>query len=49
MYGKSHSRTGHEGQGERYMYIYTISLTWELDGFACSRPGTDRSTPKKGP
>ena len=47
IYGKSHNRTGHEGQGDEYMYIYTISLTWELDGFELSRPPTGCFAPKK--
>jgi hypothetical protein len=49
MYGKSHNRTDYEVQGAEHMYIYIISLTWELDGEAWSRPRTDRSTPKKDP
>jgi hypothetical protein len=47
MHGKAHNRTGHEGQGEEYIYIYILFLTWEVDGVEWSRPRTNRSTPKK--
>jgi hypothetical protein len=40
-------RTGHEGQGEEYMYIYTLSLTSDLDAFERSTPRIDYSNLKK--
>jgi hypothetical protein len=45
--GKVNIRTGHESQGEEYMYIYTLSLTSEIDAVEMSTPRTDRSIPQK--
>jgi hypothetical protein len=45
--GKANIRTGHESQGEDYMYIYTLSLTSELDSVEKSTPRTARSIPQK--
>ena len=44
---KAQIRTSHEGQGEQYVYIYTLSLKSDLDAVEWSTAGNGCSTLKK--